>query len=324
MNKNKSPLVTIVIPCYNQKPAFLFQAVESALNQSYKNIQVIVSDNHSTNGCMDALKQIKDDRLILIKPKNHLPLVEHFEFAAREITTKYLSFLSSDDLVANDYVEKLLPVLEKNPDVVMGFGEIINVKHDDIAIVRYVYRQNKQQTQIFNYSNYVKRLLKFNREVGWMPGSLIKTDVFYKAGGINGDRLHYSADYSLLLRLLELGSIFYLNHVTGINRSWMSIHGKTDAIRIVKSIEDYKKLRSIMLETQPNLADVIDKGFEQLKYKQAILFAWHAGNGELSKGEIEKVKNDVYFGNCKLKFFIKLLLFKPLNIFMRYVLRNKL
>ena len=81
-----------------------------------------------------------------------------------------------------------------------------------------------------------------------MPGSLVRTQSLIKAGGVNRDKLFYSADYSILLRLLELGSVFYLNHVTGINRSWMSVHGKTDAVRIVKSIEDYKKLKLIMLE----------------------------------------------------------------------------
>ncbi len=323
-NQNKMPLVSIVIPCYNQKPDFLFQAVKSALNQTYSDIQVIVSDNHSTNGCMEALNQIEDHRLIRIKPENHLQLVEHFGFAAGNINTKYLSFLSSDDLVSHDFVEKLLPTLENNPQIVMSFGEIENVRHDDISVIRYVYRNNSQQTQIFDYANYIKKILKFSREIGWMPGSLIKTDTFYKAGGINRDNLFYSADYSLLLRLLELGNIYYLNHVTGKNRSWMSVHGKTDAVRIVKSIEDYKKLKLIMLETRSNLSDDINHGFERLKYKQAVLFAWHAGNKELSSEEIKKVKNDEYFSNWKLKLFINLLLFKPVNIAMKYALRNKL
>ena len=323
-NQYKIALVSIVIPCYNQKPDFLLEAVKSALNQTYKNIQVIVSDNRSTNGCMNVLNQIKDDRLLRIKPENHLQLVEHFAFAASNINTKYLSFLSSDDLVTNDFVEKLLPYLEDNPEVVMGFGEIENVRHDDISVIRYVYRNNKQHTQIFDYANYIKKILKFNREIGWMPGSLVRTQSLIKAGGVNKDKLFYSADYSMLLRLLELGNIYYLNYLTGKNRSWMSVHGKVEAVRIVKSIEDYKKLKLIMLETQSDLSDLINGGFERLKYKQAILFAWHAGNNELTNVEVEKMKNDEYFSNWKLKFFIKLLLFKPVNIAMNYALKSKL
>jgi cellulose synthase/poly-beta-1,6-N-acetylglucosamine synthase-like glycosyltransferase len=64
------PLVSIVIPTFNQRPQFLRDSLSSALAQTYGQIEVIVSDNHSTNGTAALLAEYDDPRLRVVRPRS--------------------------------------------------------------------------------------------------------------------------------------------------------------------------------------------------------------------------------------------------------------
>jgi len=97
MSTQLQPLVSIVIPVYNQKIQYLQEALESALNQTYTTIEVIVSDNHSTNDVPAYLASVEDDRLRVKKPEQFLPMAQNFQFAADQATGEFVVFLCSDD-----------------------------------------------------------------------------------------------------------------------------------------------------------------------------------------------------------------------------------
>ena len=92
------PLVSVIIPTYNQRPDYLRQCIDSVIGQTYDNIEIIVSDNHSTSQpSRDVLTAYKDRRLRVIKPPQHMDLVPHFQWASEQASGGYISFLSSDD-----------------------------------------------------------------------------------------------------------------------------------------------------------------------------------------------------------------------------------
>lgn len=100
------PLVSILIPCRNAG-AWLPRCVESALAQTHANIEVIVYDDGSTDGCVDALLQIQDPRLRLMRgpgeggntARNHL-----LSAAAGE----WIQYLDADDYLAPGKIERQL------------------------------------------------------------------------------------------------------------------------------------------------------------------------------------------------------------------------
>ncbi|MCB1792022.1 MAG: glycosyltransferase, partial [Gammaproteobacteria bacterium] len=89
--ENTLPLVTVVIPVYNQNDAFLRQCIDSVLEQDYPNLEVLVSDNHSNNGCSDVILSYADSRLRVVRPPVHLPMVQHWAFAVFQARGEYLS-----------------------------------------------------------------------------------------------------------------------------------------------------------------------------------------------------------------------------------------
>src|SRR5690606_1160799 len=116
------PLVSIVVPNYNQRHDFLRATIDSVLSQTYDNFEVVVSENHSTNGARDVLAEFDDPRLRIVQPPAHVPMPQNFAFGATEARGELISFLPSDDIVEPDWLERLVPELVKYPEAVFAFG----------------------------------------------------------------------------------------------------------------------------------------------------------------------------------------------------------
>lgn len=111
------PLASILIPVYN-RAALIEQTVRSALAQTYAPIEVVVVDNASTDGTWDVLQQLarQDTRLRIFRNDSNIGPVRNWRACAEQACGDYAKILWSDDLIAPDYLERCLPLLER-PDV---------------------------------------------------------------------------------------------------------------------------------------------------------------------------------------------------------------
>lgn len=118
------PLVSIGIPTYN-RPVLLRRALNCVLNQTYKNLEIVVSDNCSTDPDVKALLdefKNKDERLkIFIQTRNIGPS-NNFNFVKQKATGKYFMWLADDDIISEQFVEKTVTFLEANGDYSMASG----------------------------------------------------------------------------------------------------------------------------------------------------------------------------------------------------------
>lgn len=116
------PLISIIMPVYNAE-FYLNQGILSCLNQSYQNIELILIDDGSTDKSIEIINNIidKDKRVkLFFTPTNQGPA------AARNIGLEkaqgdYITFLDSDDFIANDKLEKQLNFMLQN-HLVMTHG----------------------------------------------------------------------------------------------------------------------------------------------------------------------------------------------------------
>ena len=101
---------TIIIPCFNSEK-WLSASIESALNQTYKNIEVIVIDNESSDQSLEIARRYSD-RVIVGSAKNIYKhsYQEPVEEALSLATGDYFTILGSDDFVSPTYIEKSLYV----------------------------------------------------------------------------------------------------------------------------------------------------------------------------------------------------------------------
>lgn len=124
----KQALITTVIPTY-KRPTLVKRAIESALNQSFQNIQVIVFDNNSQDETAMMIKELQkqDSRLLYYCHKKEIKAVENLQFALSYPKTPFVSILADDDYLLPNFYEKAIEEFEKHPTAQFFIGSTLDV-----------------------------------------------------------------------------------------------------------------------------------------------------------------------------------------------------
>ena len=111
---NNNPKVSIIIPVYNVEQ-YLRQCLDSVVNQTFKDIEIIVINDGSTDNSLQIIRefQLKDNRIILIDLKQNSGLANARKKGIVTSKCKYITFVDSDDWVTKDYIEILYSSIEK-------------------------------------------------------------------------------------------------------------------------------------------------------------------------------------------------------------------
>jgi len=117
----KNYTVSILIPTYNRED-FIGECIQSALDQTYADIEVIVVDNASTDGTWAIVQEMArlDARVRAFQNVNNLGPVRNWRKCAEEARGEYSKILFSDDLMAPDFIAHCLPLLQ-DPDIAFVF-----------------------------------------------------------------------------------------------------------------------------------------------------------------------------------------------------------
>lgn len=122
MNNNDNELVDVLLATYNSNIQYLKEQLDSILNQTYKNIHIIISDDASTK---DDVKKIlkeyeqKDNRITLYLQEKNLGYLKNFEFLLTKSNANYISFSDHDDIWYENKIEECIKKLkEKDVDLV--------------------------------------------------------------------------------------------------------------------------------------------------------------------------------------------------------------
>ena len=121
------PLITICIPTRNRS-SLLRACVESALAQTYQNIEVLVSDNASTDDTLAVLKSMDDGRLRILRNREDVGGAENFASCIREARGDYLVLVSDDNSLDALFLEKCARLIRQElelPIVLAAFDTLV-------------------------------------------------------------------------------------------------------------------------------------------------------------------------------------------------------
>ncbi|BAU41761.1 glycosyltransferase family 2 protein [Leptolyngbya sp. O-77] len=131
---DQNALVSVIMPTYN-RPDFLRVAIQSALQQSYRNIEIIVSDNCSPENPQALIDSFCDSRIRFWRNETNLGLFGNAMKAVSLARGKYLSFLHDDDEWDARFLENLVPALEQYPEATIAFcDQFITDESGDINV----------------------------------------------------------------------------------------------------------------------------------------------------------------------------------------------
>jgi glycosyltransferase involved in cell wall biosynthesis len=116
------PLVSVITPTYN-RPEYLTEALKSGLNQTYKNIEIIVSDNCSPENPLTLVESFNDERIRFSRNEKNLGMIANTIKTFCLAKGKYVACLLDDDMWEPDFLEKLVPHLEANPNLALAFSD---------------------------------------------------------------------------------------------------------------------------------------------------------------------------------------------------------
>ncbi len=122
-NPSSFPLVTIGIPTFN-RAALIEQTLQSAIEQNYPNIEIIVSDNASTDDTSQicTLLQKKYNNISYIQQTTNIGATENFNFVLQQAKGEYFMWLGDDDWIDKNYISECQRVLEEHHDTEMIAG----------------------------------------------------------------------------------------------------------------------------------------------------------------------------------------------------------
>lgn len=123
-----SPRVSLAMPVYNGE-RFISVALESLLNQTFTDFELIITDNASTDGteasCRDFAQ--RDGRINYIRNKSNLGAAANFNLGYRRSQGTYFKWCAHDDFLSHDYLEQCVKVLDATPNAVVAYGRLKGV-----------------------------------------------------------------------------------------------------------------------------------------------------------------------------------------------------
>lgn len=195
--------ISVLMPVYNGE-AFLKEAVESILNQTFKNFEFIIVDDGSIDKTGDILKSYsrRDKRIVLIKNKYNLRTSAALNRGLRVAMGKYIVRMDADDWSYPDRLERQFAYMESHPKVGVSGGaiEICNEKLKVLNKRRYPIGDQEARKIIFRYSPFAH------------PATIWRRDILKKVGGYN-ENIPLSQDYELYFRVGRISLFGNLNQV---------------------------------------------------------------------------------------------------------------
>ncbi len=136
---NEVPRVTVAIPVYNGA-RWIRQTIESILNQTFSDFELVISDNCSTDDTVDICQTFSklDDRVRIHQNESNVGAALNFNIVYRLARAEYFKWASSNDLLAPTMLERCVEALDANPDAVIAapMTQIIDEHNETVELCR--------------------------------------------------------------------------------------------------------------------------------------------------------------------------------------------
>jgi glycosyltransferase involved in cell wall biosynthesis len=196
-----NPTVSVVMSVFNGEP-YLHEALESILNQTFRDFEFIIINDGSTDGSATVLESYrKSDSRLRVYHQENRGVGESLNRGCGLAQGKYIARMDADDIATSGRLMRQVEFMEGHPevDVVGGAVEFIDATGKSLAITRYPETDHEIKTSFSRQNPLVH------------PTVLFRRDVFLALGGYRA--VFKAEDYDLWLRIAERGQLANLGEV---------------------------------------------------------------------------------------------------------------
>ncbi len=262
---NKFPLVSVIITSYN-RDQFIGRAVESALMQDYPNLEIVISDNCSTDNSDTVIRSyLTDKRIKYFRNDTNIGMIRNFQKGIEELATgQYITFISSDDFLINkSFVSEAIKLFLKHDSIVIVKAPKATCKGD--LIIPNNSNIHFFQKEVISGKEMFFKFTENNCPVGFSACMLDAKAL--KRANICYDPECISLEHEILLKLLLIGDIAFLKEHSYAFR----VHGMQES-RIFSTPQLLANLKIIQRarDTAINLKlkeDSVNQWYQKVIYK---------------------------------------------------------
>lgn len=206
------PLISIIVPAYNAE-SHIKEAIESVLNQTYENLEIIVVDDGSSDKTSEIIKSIQDPRVVYFYQGNQGQSAAR-NTGIKATKGKYVAFLDSDDLFLPEKLEEQIGFLESHPDCEVCYCKIYHFYNKETEKLFY--------NPIESHSGFIFDKLLERNFIN--PLSVVlRKEILTKYGGFKNDWRRCDEQYLWLKLAFHQVKFCYLDKVLAYYR----IHQKS-------------------------------------------------------------------------------------------------
>jgi glycosyltransferase involved in cell wall biosynthesis len=200
---SKDPLISVVMCAYNGLP-YIEEAVDSILRQTYLNLELVISDDGSSDGTREWLRQVSDPRVRIYYQSTNLGYVRNKNFAHAQARGEFITQQDNDDISTLDRIERQYRALQKS--------------HCRIAACGYfrIDRSGKRHAELAAPRDVIITRTPNGPYPFWFPALLIHRSVFEAIGvfdeyfaGAFGDDLYWTVKANERFPIYALGVALY-------------------------------------------------------------------------------------------------------------------
>jgi glycosyltransferase involved in cell wall biosynthesis len=233
---NSLPLVSICIPTYNAE-AFIAEAIASALAQTYVPLEIVISDDGSSDRTIEIAKQLLDgnlDRKTItwqLNTHDRLGIAANWNYSISLAKGKYIKFLFQDDTIAPDCINKMVALAEQDVEIGLVFARRNIINSDDTELDQLYVDITKGWTNLSNIQagrsllEDPKLLEAPLNKIGEPTAVLIAKAVFEHVG-LFDPNLQQVLDLDMWLRIMAQYKIGYIDETLAgfrVHRNQQSI-----------------------------------------------------------------------------------------------------
>ncbi|MGL5964481.1 MAG: glycosyltransferase family 2 protein, partial [Fusobacteriaceae bacterium] len=207
-----SKLISVCIPVYNGDK-YLEKTLKSLVNQTYKNLEILIGDNGSVDNTEKIVKKFQkiDNRIKYIKNNENLGYFGNCNNLISKSLGKYIAIYHADDIYDLKIIEKQVNSLEKNIDIigVFTFENTINELDEIIgSLIKNKYTKSKVSFIKLNLKEYLSECLnKGNFLI--CPTGMIKAEIYKNVK--YSSSVKYVEDMDMWIQLLKIGNLGIIN-----------------------------------------------------------------------------------------------------------------
>ena len=264
------PSVSVIIATYN-RAMLLRETIESVFNQRFKNVELIVVDDGSTDETAEVVKDY-GERLRYLRQENRGPSAAR-NLGVSHARAPWISIQDSDDLCAPNHLEVLFAYASTHPDTGMVFangGYVGGKNHHRETIIpsdksRRLARSGLQLSDLFDKS--IVRL----------QAALISRNCYDAVGG-HDENLRIAMDLDLAFRIFARYPVAYLDEVVFYYRKHEGNIGRNHELRLLENIRVIEKL----LAEYPRSQELLGQG--RISHRIAYRY-YHLAKGRRKNGD---------------------------------------